>query len=291
MNARAFWGFMNWPGGSANVGLGVMAFAVFVGCAPDVKEPSSTRLEYARQASMAGDVVVGYRHNFSVSRFAIGNIIASQDDGTTSKVVGDEGVFATDSRTGFVGALTNAISTAAAKAPLMGAEVHNDAVKSYFVGCGLPEDQIADVVAHGFSHTDIDDRSKYVADGYSTVLSRSIEGFPVRESFAWARMNADREVIAESVYWPDVPLSTVAEAKDLAVASKEASYAAAVGADTSSGLVAIHHSRSYASSVAFTATYDIPGGGGMRHGRHFDRNGAEVTLPPDVPPVPSTIRP
>jgi len=260
-------------------------------CAPDIAEPNSAQHSQHLPLSVQ-DVVSGYVHRVEMSRFAIGPIIDSREDGITQKLIGKQGVFATNPRTGFVAAIPNATSSLAAKPALMDADAHNAAVKSYFVSCGLPERQIGWVNVHGTVHTDVDDRSKYVGDGYSTVLSRSIDGIFVPESFAWARLSTDQQVIAESVYWPDVPVRVLNEAKELATVAGTPDYLTKLGADLASppGSVAIHHSVGFANSITFTVTYDVAIRGSSGASRHFDGNGLAVTVPSDIAPVPNSPR-
>ena len=108
---------------------------------------------------------------------------------------------------------------------------HNDHVLAYFVGCGIPRNQIASVngspeVETGGSPSNTTSSSlKLVSDTSSLV--RAVDGIPVVDSVAWARFNAKDHVVRETVYWPALPGQVLADAEAL---RKELSDPAALAA-------------------------------------------------------------
>lgn len=277
--------------------VGIMAAGL--GCS--APEPSGLAPQTA--AALAGSaaiqtgssVISGYRHMLAASKFYIGSTLASSQAGPYLRTIGSDGVFSVHNTTGFAMATPNAKSAAAAKpAYSSNGDVHNAAVKDYFVSCGLPADQILFVSAHATVHTLVKEGDSAVGqpmtfDWYSSVISRQVNGIPVPDSFAWARMNASGEVVAEAVFWPDLPVDAVNTAEGLAAASPAVS-----GADrTGQGRAVIRHTGpTFAGAFAADATFDVPPEGEMGHVRHFNANGAEVFLAYEKPtPAPATHRP
>lgn len=124
-------------------------------------------------------------------------------------------------------------------------------------------------------------------ESFTSVVSRQIGGIPVPESFAWATINADEDVVEESVFWPDVPANAIADARALVAMLTDASKVAAFKANLPAGLagaqseggVAIHHSPcTPGRKFAAVASYDVlerlkPASG---RERHFDIGGHEL---------------
>jgi hypothetical protein len=240
-----------------------------------------------------GSEVPGYVHTLSVSRFKPGGTITTVSEMGWNKEVGSEGVFATDELTGAVRASLNGNApTATIPALTSDPNVHNQAVLSYFLGCGLPQDQVAEVhpMAEMEASGAVGDPSpaqpRFVS--YFSRLERQIQGVPVIESFAWARVNKNGDVTAEAVYWPPISNSVVQAARDLMAIDADQTRGPALRkllpAGSSGGRVVIHHSSS-ASHVAFAAfaSYDVQwidsrsvGKNHRARIRSFDANGTEL---------------
>jgi hypothetical protein len=194
-------------------------------------------------------------------------------------------------------ALCNADSPALKVAPLStDPAVHQARVLRYFTEAGLPTDQIGDVgnspLIEGGAPIDPKAGSPYrTFRGYATIISRQIQGFRVPESHAWARFNANDEVVAEEVFYPDLPASVVSEAVALRDmlnnVALNARFAAKVPADVAGRKheVAIHHSPHFRNGPAFASVDFAPPFASSLGVRHFDRNGQEVWEAGDPPPA------
>jgi hypothetical protein len=271
--------------------------------------PATVVAAFAPVAIGPGDAP-SYNHTVGVSRFRLGDSRREMSDANWYKVVGSDGVFATDPYTGAVRANPNG-DAPAAHTPALTAnpDEHNARVLAYFRGAGLPMDQVggahvttimkvegsADAVSHG-------QRPTFVA--YTTIVERTIEGIRVPDSFAWARFNARDEVVAEAVYWPAIPAAAITDAKalrdQLADPARSTAYRAQLGvpeASAKGGMVTIRHpgATSRGAFEAF-AGYDVhvPYGDRMNgRGRtvHFDASGRVRELPagnPDDKPARDT---
>lgn len=236
---------------------------------------------------------IGYSHTIERSRFRLGQSPVSLSELEWNKIVGSEGTFATDPRTGAVLALPNAGAPSITTAALTeNPDENNSRVMDYFVSAGLPKEQISGVnvltamTASGRVGDTNPVEPKFVA--YTSVLQRSLGNVIVADSFAWARFNINDDVVTEGVYWPSIPGQTIDDANALVALisdEKQAStYTAKLPPGGSlPGIVVIHHSNS-ASKLSFTAyaSYDVMYRGypGRGSARHFDINGNEL---PDIP--------
>lgn len=131
-----------------------------------------------------------------------------------------------------------------------------------------------------------------IFDGYTTVVTRQIEGIAVPDSFAAARFNEDDDVIEEWVYWPPLPRAAIDDAKTLAALQVEPSSRSTFrdklppfARSGNAGEPTIRHSD-FADECSFVAfgSYDVQvsrsQNGGFRGGTHnFDVNGREVLHP------------
>jgi hypothetical protein len=233
----------------------------------------------------------GFVHTANNSRFRVGANPTSKLEYGISKLVGSEGVFGTVPETGWVLATPNARAPSTLAEPLTRSpDVHNKTVLDYFVGAGLPADQIGLVNAHATvkgSGVGSVDMSNGEFAGYTSVLSRTVAGIPVPDSFAWARFNVKGESVEEQVYWPAIPGNVIQEAKRFqAIVSDPVQYAALlskVPASLSSGRVVIRHSPgTEKSAFQAVASYDVLQPGEMGGVRHFDSTGAEFNLANEV---------
>src|SRR5262249_32841898 len=122
---------------------------------------------------------------------------------------------------------------------------HNEQVAAYFVGAGVPKDQIGGVHANTYLYSSgsmKDERPAAVkVDGYASILERKIDKYPVVDSVAWARMDVQGRVVSESVYWPAIPAKVLADARRLdgLVSSGKAEFHARLPAGLTTGKVAI----------------------------------------------------
>jgi len=112
---------------------------------------------------------------------------------------------------------------------------------------------------------------------YYSVLSRQVAGIPVVNSFAWARINEDDDVVEESVYWPAIPESVIASARSLRgrFADANALNTFRSGLPGGAGRVVIQHSAASADAFQAEAAYEISASGGPRY---FDASGVETSL-------------
>jgi len=262
-----------------------LAAATMTGCTTGDDSDS-----HRAELTTAGPVRAGYTHALERSRFSIGGKPASLAEFGMQKAVGDQGVFAVLA-TGMTLGIPNADAAVRTRPPFAGgADAQNKAVRSYFVSAGIPDDQIAEVVPFAAMHSEGE-----VAKGlggamtgaklgyYFSVIRRQIDGIPVADSLAWARLDADGDVVMESVYWPAIPESVIAQARDaqtqLADRSLQTALVAKVPGASAPSLVIHHTPGFYSGAFEAVATYDLDGSSGKVH--HFDATGAAVTLAED----------
>jgi len=204
------------------------------------------------------------------------------------KIVGPEGVFATVATSGWAMAIPNSDAPSRfAGALTRSPETHNNTVREYFVGAGLPVAQIGTVNAHATMHTSSTDGdvTQPVFDSYTSVITRAIDGIPVSDSFAVAEFNVNGDVVEESVYWPTLPTSVIDDARalrtKLANPSLHAAFIAGLPDRFADGQVMIRHS-SGAVGVTFqtAASYDVHERvqGGLFRVRHFDLQAHEFKM-------------
>lgn len=268
--------------------LGFATAAIMAACAtPDDVASTSSRSD---ELTGDGPVRAGYVHALQRSRFSIGGQGASRVEHGMEKAVGDQGVFAT-LRSGMTLGIPNADAAVRSKPPFPGgADAHNKAVRSYLVSAGIPADQILEVVPFAAMHSEgevtkgLDGAVANAKLGYYfSVIRRQLDGIPVVDSLAWARLDADGDVVMESVYWPEIPEAVIAQARraqaKLADHAVRASLLAKVpGADEAS--LVIHHTPGFHDGTfEAVAVYDVPGSGGKVH--HFDPGGNAVMLAED----------
>jgi hypothetical protein len=170
-----------------------------------------------------------------------------------------------------------------------GAEAHNSRVLSYFVGAGLPSDQVEGVYANSkvwLSEGNLPVTTAQQMIAYNSVVRRKVLGFPVINSVAWARFDDKNEVVAEMVYWPAIPDAVLADAKLLAETLGDPATAGSMlskipNGSKGPGKVVIRHTPfSYGGAFAARVAYDVKyKSGGAVAIRHFDISGAEFRMP------------
>jgi hypothetical protein len=196
-------------------------------------------------------------------------------------------VFATVSATGWVMGIPNGDAPSKLVAPLSRSpDVHNKAVVDYFVGAGLPTNQIGRVNAHATMHATMvgDVPSAPVFDGYSSVISRKIAGILVPDSFACATFNVDGDVVEESVYWPAIPADVLNAAQALqtrlADLGQASNFLSRLPAGVTGGQVVVRHSSGgIGATFEAAASFDVQdASGGMGRVRHFNSNAVEFQM-------------
>jgi hypothetical protein len=245
------------------------------------------------------EIVKGYRHDPSVSRFKLGPGIYSESTAIGSRYVGSKGAILITT-TGATIAVPNADSGVEAAGPLStDPAVHTAAVLAYFGAAGLPPAQIAGtristfMAATGSTSDQVAPIPKLV--GYSTVIDRQVGGVRISGSYAWARLNANGDVMAEEVYWPDLPAAVVSEAAQMQMAMGTAANKSALMAKLparwalAENQVVIRHSPHY--QVTFEAyaavevrTQSQPGPA------WYDLNGQQLLLISDKPQANTATR-
>ena len=263
--------------------LSTSAFALSSGCGSETK-PELTSGGW--QASTAAAVpIAGYSHDLSRSHFKIGQGPSQElNTPTLQRWRGSLGAFAHDPTNNWSMAVLNANSPTGPY--ILDAETQNKMVKDYFVGAGLPADQIAAVATtfHYRGAIGNNASSAPVLDSLNSIVTRSIQGIPVEESVAWAKMTTAGDVDMETVFWPPIASSVVSQAVDLAAnmadAARHSAYLTKLPRIFKERGVVIHHSDPsvHAAPIAyaaFDATIDAAGTAAMHH---FDSSGVEFRL-------------
>lgn len=246
----------------------------------------------------AGDVLAGFRHTLANSLFWHGTTTPQlSDDGLSKKYVGEFGAFVEWSN-GFSLGLPNANSPSITAGPLsQSSAVHTDRVLSYFKGAGIPADQIGEVRLTTLMQRGGDSTGETFSNlvGFTTILTRKIDGVRVEGSFAWAQFNANNVVVAEQVWWPELPSSLLTKTQALrqtfASAAQEAVYRAKLPPEvaTAKGEVVLHHAPPLAVDWFSDVTFDIQGEAGTV--RAFDSASAEVIYASRLLPTPPPSMP
>jgi hypothetical protein len=250
----------------------------------------------------------GYQHGFEGSRFVVGDAARRSVQYGYLKQRGDSGTIAIKVSNGSAFGVPNAGSEYAASSRYAGSpDDHNAQVKSYFLALGLPPGQVADVRAMTLLQADGQLGEAAPAAprilGYYSVVSRNVEGVPVPDSFAWARLNTEGKVVQEGIYWPPLPPAVIAEVRafktTLADPERRRTLMARVPTDAGTTALVIHHSsaeedqlRAFASLDATMRTFLVTPGdndkrqsigsskaGGTAVVHHYDINGNEQFLP------------
>jgi hypothetical protein len=249
---------------------------VTAGCSSSVSEPAPTGDPAAQATARAPRAMrAGYVHTVEHSRFDVGAAPSERLEFGMHKVVGRQGVFATRP-TGLTLALSNADAATRQKGPLAGgADAHDAAVRDYFVRAGLPLDQVAGVSPYAVVSVEGANPAN-PAEGltapptgryYFSVISRQIDGIPVADSFAWARLDADGGVVLESVYWPAIPAAVVEQAKQ----------ARNAGAGPAGGRLVIHHPPGeWDGAFDAVVSYDVEADGSRVSHVGLDSKGLEL---------------
>jgi hypothetical protein len=260
---------------------------------------ATPELAHQQSAEGAGALTIaspltGYVHTANASRFALGaSGVFEREEFDMHKVVGPHGVFATHVKTQMTIGIANADAPARARPPLSKDwNVHNNSVRSYFVRSGVPEAQILAVsempvvMGGGLATGEPINPATAQLDYYFSMVKRKTPaGVPIEDSYAWARINADGDVVMESVYWPEIPVDVLNEAELLqSIVSDEAKHEqflgllpAAASDKQRQGRVVVHHtSGAWSGIFAARAAFDVPDGTRVVH---YDSTGRAFRLP------------
>lgn len=282
-----------------------IAFATIIagtGCdsssKPAEPAPQPREQQSLSSSEMASSSIAGYAHTFDKSKFRVGRGPSDLSNSGFLKVVGPYGVFAVDPVNHHAAGVANADSPTGTFT--RSASDHEARVLSYFATAGVPSDQVggvhSTVSAAGGGRGGDPDATRAMSIQYTSIVGRAIKGIPVAESHAWARFDDNDDVVAEDVYWPEIPTDALDEALTIADQLKDTATAAGFRAKlpaevaTAEGRVLIRHS-SLAEHGSFVARgcYDVlmrVGGekAGVRSGytRHFGPDGTEFRLPQEM---------
>lgn len=222
----------------------------------------------------------GYAHSFERSRFDLGEFVSEMDEFGMHKLVGSHGTFATE----LVSAGAHAVPNNPFPDPTTGvypgdSDAQNAAVQSYFTAAGLPADQVASVSADGATRVHGQD----VLSGWYSILHRGYDGIPIDDSIAAAALNAGGLSSSEQVYWPDIPVDVLEQArvfkKMLADPTKRAAYIQKLPASSRDAILVIHHTSSFWQGP-FEAKACCRGS--INNHICFDMNGNLIQLPDEV---------
>ena len=245
----------------------------------------------------------GYQHGPQHTRVVVGDHRKTSERYGYLIMAGDQGTMSTNIADGSTFAAAAPSSAGMLLPRFAGSyEDHDRFVKDYFVTLGLPSEQVGSVrtmtmlEAHGRSE-DVG-RTIPQVTAYYSALQRTVEGIPVIDSFAWARVNSRGEVVQEGVYWPAIPSDVLQQVHQfremLADPKRLEAFKSRLTVPAGEGVIVIRHS-SATGNHAFEsfASYDvslhlspIPStqkmpmpGTTVTVTRHFDLNGAERFLP------------
>jgi hypothetical protein len=268
----------------------------------------STGQPIAQPAEQVGGAK--FEHRLENSRFDVGANPRREVAGPYDRIVGDKGVFMTDTVTGATLAVPNTPAAAPKDAavayvypqPLTeSADEHSAAVREYLTQAGVPEAEVSGMhvlatmagsgpVSEGVKPT----RSRLL--WYTTQLERSLGGVPVEGSYAFAALDKGGSVITEGVYWPPISEQIVSRAQALqqrlASANDRAAFLATVQREQpevgdASGTVGIVHTPAgYHGEFQANAVYSVVvrnPNGGKAHIVRFDDEGIPVRMPDELP--------
>lgn len=245
----------------------------------------------------------GYQHGPEHTQVVLGDHRKTVARYGYLKAVGDKGTLATNIATGSTFAAAAPGSSGVHLPPFgTGYEDHDKFVKDYFVKLGLPAEQVASVRAMTMLEAqgpspEVEKTIPRITAYYS-ALQRTVEGVPVADSFAWARVNSRGEVVQEGVYWPAIPSEVVKQVHQfrelMADPQRLQAFKSHLGAPGGEGAVVIRHSsaalnESFESFASYDVSMHVPAspsgqktptpGATVTVVRHFDLNGTERFLP------------
>jgi hypothetical protein len=225
-------------------------------------------------ADAAGTGLAGVAFDVTKSRFAFGSTPVQLTTNGFTRWTGADGQVAV----GPFGRAMGSMNSGASQAALPDWSEDPDAltthVRDYFVGMGIPTCQIA--------RTDV--TASVGSDGSHSrmiLLERALDGIPVIDSRAGARINSADQSTNELLFWPGIPAAVVTAARSfraqVADPTALAAYKAKLPAAAQGvGEVVIHHSAiAFMPDVPFDSatTWDTIVSSATRS---YDANGVEV---------------
>jgi hypothetical protein len=258
--------------------------------------PAAPSSEAPRTSMPSPSTVTGYRHLYSSSRFVTGTGGHTVLEGTRTKMIGAEGVFSVHAN-GAVFAIPNAGSAAGKARPWSGTGAEHDArVVAYFTAAGLPAEQMGEVLTNTLLEGGgpaVDPTPPPAFKGFDSKITRTVDGVRVVDSAAHAQFNADGDVVAEGVYWPELPQNVVDDAKRISAMLADPVRGPKFHSSLRSGptakeerVVIRHNSATNEDTFAAVACYERLVEGAWQH---FDANANEIRLPherTEAPPPP-----
>jgi hypothetical protein len=244
--------------------------------------------------------IPGFNHTTSTTKFQTGGGVSVVVASDRTRWVGSNGTFAVDNANGRAAGVMNAGVPFSPYAGTIAA--HEALVQNYFLGAGLPAAQVGGIHTNVIGTGDgVPGPSEVPTQfAFSSVITRAVNGIPVAESHAWARLDAGGGVVAESVYWPALDASVISDAaaiaKTIASPTEAAAYFAKLPVASNAaaaGSVVIHHSSAYVEDTfQEIACFDVwqAASGGSGWTRHFDKNGTEIRLPQELRTASSSER-
>jgi hypothetical protein len=275
---------------------GILGFACLeAACASRVAEPTENT-NSAVASVPSGSSVPGYVHALSNSKFRIGQGATIElSNSQIQRWRGSLGAFAVDPGNG---AAMGVLDAKTATGPyILDEATHNASVKAYFISAGIPAQQIAGVHATfvSFGSTTISaiaapTSTPIALESMNSILTRAIQGIPVVESTAWAKMRTSGEVDMELVFWPPIDATVVNQALAFAKQMKDPTAHSAFLSKLPRAVqkeigVVIHHTDTTVHSaptayVAYDAVIDSEATAPVLH---FDVNGSPLVLPQEHP--------
>lgn len=263
-----------------------IALIGLIGCSKTASEPEGNRSEGQRvESDIPGFVLAA-----SESKFGLGSLQSMNDAGGFVRRTGSWGTLMTSS-TGALLGLSNSGSPVLSLSVTMTADAHKNFVRSYYLGKGLPIDQIDAVGINSMMEgheTRGDSPTSGILKSFTTVISRKVPGgVPIVDSMANAACPTSDACSFEIVFWPTIPGVVVSAATDLARLlsdpERAEAYRSKLKTGNKVGNVVIRHSSWRTMPLAAFASYDVLDGNSIRH---FDINADEVLLPEEALPPP-----
>lgn len=160
----------------------------------------------------------------------------------------------------------------------------NEMLRSYLENRGAAKEQIGTfhVTTIKSGTGEKEEAITETFEGYVSHVQRQIEGIPVADSIAWVKFRQDGTTVAESIYWPAIPKSILAEVATFKkyLAESEA-LNKSINKYNQAGGLTIHHTP-IANSSEFRAlvTFDVISSEKSRPRIiNLDINGQDIKLP------------
>jgi hypothetical protein len=274
----------------------VLCGVLSLGCSSErALEPTGAAAQALTSDDAGSDILLGYAHSLSASRFRIGqNAHIEKNTPQIQRWRGSLGAFAIDPGNGSACALLD--STSATGPYGLDEPTQAINVEKYFVGVGLPLDQVGEIQATYQSammggSTVQPAPAAFHLESITSIIRRRVSGVLVVESEAWATMTTEGDVDMECVFWPPLDMAVVnAAVKWAAEMSNSATHAAYLAklpgiVQQDIGVLIHHTDRSVHAPAAAYASYDVAlGTASSVAPSHFDQNGVQFFLPQEVGP-------